>query len=53
MIYSYIPSFIKISSGIQKLTWDDSQTHRPKGDLISIILFLKSKGRRIEMKLTL
>jgi hypothetical protein len=28
----YIPSFIKIGSGIQKLTGRDSQTHRQHGD---------------------
>jgi hypothetical protein len=28
MIYSYIPSFIKIGSGIQTLTRGYSQTHR-------------------------
>jgi hypothetical protein len=49
----YIPSFIKISSGIQKLTRDDSQTYRQNGDLISILLFLKSKEGRIKLKLTL
>jgi hypothetical protein len=28
MIYSYIQSFIKIGSGIQKLIGGDTQTHR-------------------------
>jgi hypothetical protein len=29
MIYTYIPSFINIDSGIQKLIGGDLQTHRP------------------------
>jgi hypothetical protein len=28
MIYSYIPSFTNIGSGIQKMVRGDSQTHR-------------------------
>jgi hypothetical protein len=37
----YIPSFIKIGSGIRKLMWGgDSQTHRQHGDRISLLLFL-------------
>jgi hypothetical protein len=36
----YIPSFIKIGSGIQKLMrGGGSQTHRQHGDLISLLLF--------------
>jgi hypothetical protein len=34
----YIPSFIKIGSGIQKLTRRDSQTYRHHGELISLKL---------------
>jgi hypothetical protein len=34
----YIPSFIKIGSGIQKLR--DMQTHRQYGDPISLLLFI-------------
>jgi hypothetical protein len=30
----YIPSFLKIGSGIQKLIREDSQTHRQYGDCI-------------------
>jgi hypothetical protein len=42
----YIPSFIKISSGIQKLIGGiyrrtDTQIHRPQGDLISLLYFFK------------
>jgi hypothetical protein len=33
----YIPSFIKIGSGIHKLIRGDSQTHRQEGDLISLL----------------
>jgi hypothetical protein len=36
----YIPRFIKIGSGIQKLIGEDTQTHREHGDLISLFLFL-------------
>jgi hypothetical protein len=41
----YIPSFIMIGSGIQKLIRGDTQrhTHRQKGDLISLLLFFKNK----------
>jgi hypothetical protein len=40
MIYEYIPSFIKIGSGIQKLLGGiHKQTHRQQGDLISPLLF--------------
>jgi hypothetical protein len=35
----YIPSFIQIGTGIQKLIGWDSQTHRQRGDLISLLLF--------------
>jgi hypothetical protein len=34
MIYPYIPSFIKIGSGIQKLI---GRIHRQQGDLISLL----------------
>jgi hypothetical protein len=35
MIYTYIPSFIKIS----KVNTGDTQTHRQHGDLMSLFLF--------------
>jgi hypothetical protein len=46
-VYSYIPSFVKIGSGIQKLIHGH---HRRNGDRISILLFFKirregEKGR--------
>jgi hypothetical protein len=43
VIYTYIPTFINIESGIQKLTRGDSQGHRQLGDLISLLLFCKKK----------
>jgi hypothetical protein len=37
---SYIPSFIKIGSGIQVLMGEgDTQTHRQQGDVMSLHLF--------------
>jgi hypothetical protein len=38
----YIPSFMKIGSGIQKLL-GGTQTHRQQGDLISLLLFFHNK----------
>jgi hypothetical protein len=43
----YIPSFIKIGSGIQKLISVDSQTHRQNGDRISILSFSFFKIRKV------
>jgi hypothetical protein len=34
---TYIPNFMKMGSGIQKLTDGDSQTHRLDGDRISLL----------------
>jgi hypothetical protein len=36
----YVPSCIKIGSGIQKLIGRDTQTHRQHGDRISLLLFI-------------
>jgi hypothetical protein len=33
MMYSCIPSFVEIGSGIQKLTRRDSQTHKHTGSM--------------------
>jgi hypothetical protein len=46
----YIPSFIKIGSGIQKLMrgGGDSQTYRQHDDLISLLLFLRNKESRLK-----
>jgi hypothetical protein len=41
----YVPSFIKIGSGIQKLIWVDK--HRQQGDLISLLLFFQNKEIRV------
>jgi hypothetical protein len=38
----YIPSFIKISSGIQKLI---RGIHRQQGDLINLLLFFQNEVR--------
>jgi hypothetical protein len=43
----YIPSFIKINSGIQQLIGGDLQTHRQHGDSMSILLFLQNKESRL------
>jgi hypothetical protein len=44
VVVIYIPSFIKIGSGIQKILGGihiHTQTHRQQGDLISLLLFFK------------
>jgi hypothetical protein len=44
----YIPSFIKIGWGIQKLLERDHiQTHRQHGDLTSILSFFQNKESRL------
>jgi hypothetical protein len=45
----YIPSLIKIGSGIQKLMRGVSQTHRQHGDFISLLLFFQNKESRPKM----
>jgi hypothetical protein len=51
----YIPSFIQIGSGVQKLVGDgDSQTHRRHGDLICLLLFFQNEESRLkQVKLSL
>jgi hypothetical protein len=46
MLYKYIPSFIKIGSGIEKLT---GETHSQHGDLISLRVhsFFQNKECRL------
>jgi hypothetical protein len=45
----YIPSFIKIGSGIQKLMGrGDSQTHRQHGDCISLLSLFQNKESRLK-----
>jgi hypothetical protein len=46
----YIPSFIKINSGIQNFIGEDSQTHRQHGDIISLILFFQNKVSRLKRR---
>jgi hypothetical protein len=46
----FIPSFIKIGSGIQKLTWGDTQTHRQHGDVISLLSAFQNKYSRLIIK---
>jgi hypothetical protein len=52
IIYEYIPSFIKIGSGIQKLMGEggftdrDIQTHRYHGDRISVLWESRLNTRR-------
>jgi hypothetical protein len=43
----YVPSFIKIGSGIPKLI-GDTQTHRQQGDLIRVLLFFQNKESRLK-----
>jgi hypothetical protein len=44
----YIPSFIKICSGIQNLI--GAGIHRQHGDLISLLLFFQNEENRLEIK---
>jgi hypothetical protein len=43
----YIPSFIKIGSGIQKLSGGGGgiRRHRQHGDIISLLLFFSKYGK--------
>jgi hypothetical protein len=43
----YIPSFINIGSGMQKIIEGD--THRQHGDLISLLLLLLNKESRLKL----
>jgi hypothetical protein len=43
----YVPSFIKIGLGIQKLIGGDSQILKQCGDPISLILFFKKKESKL------
>jgi hypothetical protein len=44
----YIPSFIMIGSGIQKLIKGDSQTQRQHGDCVSLLLFFQNEESRLK-----
>jgi hypothetical protein len=43
----YVPSFIKIGSGIQKLIGGDTETDRQQRDLISLLF--QNKGSRLKI----
>jgi hypothetical protein len=48
-VMTYIPNFIKIGSGIQKLMGGgDSQTHRQHEDRISLLSFFKIRESRLK-----
>jgi hypothetical protein len=51
----YIPRFVQIGSGIQKLMGGGggSQTHRQHCDLISILLCLQNKESRLKIHIIL
>jgi hypothetical protein len=53
MIYSYVPSLIKFRSRIQKLIGEEcttnTDTHRLRNDLISLLLFFRKKGSRLNL----
>jgi hypothetical protein len=42
----YIPSFIKIRSGIQKLIWGGGFLQKQYGDLIILLLLIQNKESR-------
>jgi hypothetical protein len=44
----YIPRFITIGSGIQKMITGDTFTHRQHGDLLSLLLFFQNKESRLK-----
>jgi hypothetical protein len=47
----FIPSFIKIGSGIQKLMWwGHTQTYRQQGKGISLLLFPQNKESTLKRK---
>jgi hypothetical protein len=45
----YIPSFIKIGPGFQKLIRGHTRTHRQHGGRISLLLFIQNKESRQKM----
>jgi hypothetical protein len=44
----YIPSFIKIDSGIQNLIAGDIQAHRHYGDRVSLLSFFQNEESRLK-----
>jgi hypothetical protein len=50
----YVPSFIKIGSGVQNSIRGDTHTHGQQRDLISLLYFFQNKeSRLINLDLTL
>jgi hypothetical protein len=49
----YIPNFIKIGSGIQKLIEEDSQVHRQHADRVSLLSFFENKEGRLKIEVTI
>jgi hypothetical protein len=47
----YIPNFVRIGSGSQKLIEGDTQTHRQHEECISLLLFPKNKESRLKTNL--
>jgi hypothetical protein len=45
----YLPGFIKIVLGIQKLIGWDSQTHRQHGDCISLLSYFHNSESRLKL----
>jgi hypothetical protein len=45
----YIPNFIKIGSGIQKLM-GDTRRDRQHDDLISLLLFIQNKESKLKIR---
>jgi hypothetical protein len=52
-VMTYMQSFIKIISGIQKIIGGDTQTHRQHGDHISLLTFFQNKGSGLKMNVYL
>jgi hypothetical protein len=46
----YVPSFIKIGSGVQKLMGGDTQTHTQKRDLKCLLYFFQNKESKLKME---
>jgi hypothetical protein len=52
---SYTPSFTKIGSGIQQLGGGihiQTQTHKQKGDIISLLLYFENKESRLKIQVS-
>jgi hypothetical protein len=46
----YKQRFIEVGSGVQRLIFGDTQTHRQQGDLISLLQFLQNKKSRLKIE---